>query len=315
MPRPPRSAALVLLALTAFLATACSAGTQATPTPHSYPGWPPNASFELIPVPVTTEITVGPIRLLVNLLDDSNASVAAADRPVTLNLYDLAADPAQPAVTAQATYMTTIPALPGLYRATVNFNAPGAWGLEAITTETDGTHRTGRTIFDVRETGTTPALGASVPASDTPTATDAAGIAAISTDDDSDPDFYTTSVADALAAHEPFVLVFATPAFCQSATCGPTLDVVKQVAADYKDRLTFIHVEPYQLQMTDGHLQPVLTSENLPITVPAVDEWGLPTEPYVFVVDGAGKVSAKFEGIAAEDEMRAAFDAAAPPAN
>ncbi|MEP7159013.1 MAG: hypothetical protein ABI797_06265 [Chloroflexota bacterium] len=303
-----------LLLLPALLALACSAGPRATPnpTPGSYPGWPPNATdFELIPVPVTTEITVGSVRMLVNLLDDTNKSVAAPDRPVTLNLYDLGADPVQPAVTAQATYMTTIAALPGLYRATVNFNAAGAWGLEAITTEAGGAHRTGRMIFEVRETGTTPALGASAPASDTPTATDAAGIAALSTDDDADPDFYTTSVADALTAHEPFVLVFATPAFCTSATCGPTLDVVKQVAADYKGPLTFIHVEPYQLQMTDGHLQPVLTAENLPITVPAVDEWGLPTEPYVFVVDAAGKVSAKFEGIAAEDELRAAIDAVA----
>jgi len=306
----PRFAAFLLVAAVAL---ACSAGPTATPTlaPASYPGWPPNETdFELIPVPVTTEVTVGAIRMLVNLLDsETNASVGAADRPVTLNLYNLAADPAQPAVSAPATFMTTIPQLPGLYRATVTFTAAGAWGLEAITTEPDGSQRTGRTLFDVRESGTTPALGAAAPASETPTATDAAGIAALSTDDDPDADFYTTSVADALEAHEPFALVFATPAFCRSATCGPTLDVVKQVAADYEGRLTFIHVEPYQLEMKDGHLQPVLTSDNLPIPVLAVDEWGLPTEPYVFVVDGAGLVSAKFEGIAAEDELRAAFDA------
>lgn len=303
---------LLSAVLLAVATAACSTGSQATPTRGSYPGWPPaTTDFELIPVPVTTEITVGPIRLLVNLLDQANASVASPDRPVTFNLYDLAANATQPAVTAQADYMTTIPALPGLYRAMVDFDSAGAWGLETVTTEMDGAHRTGRMVFEVRATGTTPALGATVPASDTPTATDAAGIAGLSTDDDPDPDFYTTSVKAALAAHEPFVLVFATPAFCQSATCGPTLDVVKQVAADYEGRLTFIHVEPYQLAMTDGHLQPVLTSENLPIPVPAVDEWGLPTEPYVFVVDGSGKLSAKFEGIAAEDELRAAFDAVA----
>jgi hypothetical protein len=297
----------------ALLAAACGSGASGpSPTPLSYPGWPPNASFELIPVPVTSEVAVGPVRMLVNLLDgQTNASIAAADRPVTLNLYDLATHTAQPAVTAPTTYMTTIPSLPGLYRAAVTFNVAGVWGLEAVTTESDGSHRTGRMIFEVAESGTSPALGAPAPASDTPTATDAAGIAAISTDDDPDPDFYTTSVADALAAHEPFLLVFATPAFCSSATCGPTLDVVKGVAPDYEGRLTFIHVEPYQLEMKDGHLQPVLTAENLPITVAAVDEWGLPTEPYIFVVDAAGKVSAKFEGIAAEDELRAAFDAVA----
>jgi hypothetical protein len=33
------------------------------------------------------------------------------------------------------------------------------------------------------------------------------------------------SVADSLAAHKPFVLVFATAKFCESPTCGPVVDV------------------------------------------------------------------------------------------
>ena len=50
--------------------------------------------------------------------------------------------------------------------------------------------------------------------------------------------------------------------------------------------------------MTNGQLQPVLTQDNLPIPVDATNIWGLPTEPYTFVVDSNGKVTAKFEGIA-----------------
>jgi hypothetical protein len=274
--------------------------------------WPPNATYPLIPVPVTTEITVGPVRLLVNLLDAStNASVASADHPVQLNLYNLAANQYNPAASANAVFMTTIPQLPGLYRAMVNFPNAGQWGLEAIQDPGTAQAKTGRFIFDVAQTGTTPAIGAAVQPEDTPTATDAAGIAAISTDDNPDPDFYTTSVAQALAAHEPFALVFATPAFCKTATCGPTLDVVKSVAANFKGRLTFIHVEPYELTLTDGHLQPVLDENNNPIPVKSVDDWGLQTEPYIFVVDANGKLSAKFEGIAAADELSAAFSAVA----
>jgi hypothetical protein len=307
-----RLAGLALSALiTALAATACSlGGSSATPSPVTYAGWPPGQTFDLIPVPVSTELAVGPNRLLVNLLDAStNASIASPDRPVQLRLYDLAASPATPNVAVDAAYLPTIPALPGLYRAMLTFDRAGDWGLEAITTEADGSQRSGRFIFDVRESSSTPAVGASVPASDTPAATDAAGIAAISTDDDPDPDFYATSVAGALAAHQPFALVFATPAFCRSATCGPTLDIVKSVAPDYKNRLTFIHVEPYQLETVDGHLKTVLTEDNNPIPVTAVDEWGLPTEPYVFLVDAQGKLAAKFEGIVSADELRAAFDA------
>jgi hypothetical protein len=299
--------AVILLSL---VTAACSSGPAATPTPLALAGWPPNQTYPLIPVPVGSEYAVGPNRVLVNLLlASTNASVARPDLPVQLRFYYLAADAANPVVTADATYMETIAQLPGLYRATVNLDRAGQWGLEAIENPGKPEAIAGRFIFDVLPTGSTAAIGDTVKPEDTPTATDAAGIAAISTDTAPDPDFYTTSISGALAAHEPFVVVFATPAFCRTATCGPTLNVVKQAAADYKDRLTFIHVEPYELKMTDGHLQPVLDENNNPIPVASVNDWGLPTEPYIFVVDATGKLSAKFEGIAAVDELKAAFDA------
>ena len=43
----------------------------------------------------------------------------------------------------------------------------------------------------------------------------------------------------------------------------------------------------------------------------AIGDYGLPTEPYVFVVDAAGNVFAKFEGIAAADELEAALESVA----
>jgi len=301
----------------ALLVAACgAAGGAPTPSPTpaaagGYAGWPPGTTYELIPIPVSTELVVGSNRVMVNLIDSENEPLASADLPVELNFYDLAADPAQSKVSVPGTFMETIPGRPGLYRAQVDFDRAGDWGLEVVTSEPGGTSRTGRMVFPVRQTGSTPPLGADAPSTDTPTATTPAEIAQISTDDNPDPDFYKESEPDALAAHQPFVIVFATPAFCRSATCGPTLDTVKSVAADYKDRLTFIHVEPYELKTTDGQLQPVLSDQNLPIPIDAVNVWGLPTEPYVFVVDRNGKISAKFEGIAAADELRAAFDAVA----
>ena len=55
------------------------------------------------------------------------------------------------------------------------------------------------------------------------------------------------SVADSLAAHVPFVLVFATPKFCTSRTCGPVVDVVEAVQKRFAGRgIRFIHVEIYQ---------------------------------------------------------------------
>jgi hypothetical protein len=289
-------------AITAVLIVAAVGGCS------SDPGWPPeNTNFDLIPVPISTETVVGPNRMLFNVLDKQNQSVASADRPLTLRFYNLAVSRTQPAVETPATFMPTIVGRPGLYRASVNFDQAGDWGVEAISTEPSGSKRTGRFVFTVRESGTTPAIGASAIWVETPTATTAAEIAGISTDDDPDPDFYRQSVAGALAAHEPFALIFATPAFCTSATCGPTLDVVKSAAAPFKGRMDFIHVEPYELEMVEGHLRPVLNGDNLPISVEATDAWGLPTEPFIFVVHADGKVKAKFEGIASADELSAGF--------
>src|SRR3970282_354931 len=42
------------------------------------------------------------------------------------------------------------------------------------------------------------------------------------------------------------------------------------------------------------------------ILVPAVEEWGIPSEPYVFVVDADGDVAAKFEGPADTTALAAA---------
>jgi len=307
IPHRAYTLALTLLVLASLTVTACGA---------SDPGWPPQqTNFALTPVPVSTQIVVGPNRLLFNILDKQNQSIASADTPVDLKFYNLAVNKTQPVTQTPATFMETIAGRPGLYRADVSFDAAGDWGVDATSTNPDGTKSNGRFVFSVLEEGTTPQIGTPAIASDTPTATTPDEIKAISTDDNPDPDFYKQSVADALAAHEPFALVFATPAFCTSQMCAPTLDMVKSVAADYKDRMAFIHVEPYELKMVDGGLQPVLDASNLPIAVQATTEWGLPTEPYIFVVDGNGNVTAKFEGIASVDELKSAFDGVAKPAS
>ena len=288
-------------ALTPDTSTACSqaAGGGAT----TYPGWPPDADPELVPIIVSTELAVGSNRLLLNLIDDANLPLVSPDRPVEFRFFNLAADPTVPQVTTAADYLPTSAGRPGLYRGAVEFPCWGEWGLETVARETDGSERTGRVVFPVRPQATTPAIGAAAPTSETPTATTPDEIGRISTDTQPDPDFYEVSVNQALEQHQPFLLIFATPAFCRTAACGPALDIVKSVASDFKDRVTFIHVEPYQLKVVDGNLQPVLTDGNLPIPVESVDRWGLPTEPYIFVVDSAGKVTAKLEGVASAEEI------------
>ena len=44
---------------------------------------------------------------------------------------------------------------------------------------------------------------------------------------------------------QPIVLIFATPALCQSRVCGPVVDVAQQVADAYEPKADFIHQEVY----------------------------------------------------------------------
>jgi hypothetical protein len=103
------------------------------------------------------------------------------------------------------------------------------------------------------------------------------------------------SVAGSLAAHTPFVVTFATPKFCTSRTCGPVVDVVEAVRRRLERRgVRFIHVEVFTGNDPARGYNPWMR------------EWGLTTEPWVFLVGADGRVKAKFEGSVSEAELAAA---------
>ena len=59
--------------------------------------------------------------------------------------------------------------------------------------------------------------------------------------------------------------------------------------------MTFINVEPYQLEDVDGQLQPVLDANGELQATTTTNEWGLLTEPWIFVVDRDGIVRGSYE--------------------
>ena len=210
----------------------------------------------------------------------------------------------------------------GLYRTAVDLTCSGEWGV-VVTAQLPAPLPSGapsgavaspatvsvtsRVIFEVQPAGTVPAIGAKAPESDSPVGTTPDEIAKISTDDDPDPDFYRETIAQAVTSGKPSAILFATPLYCQTATCGPMLDLVESIATDFKDSVTFVNVEPYKLRETPQGLQPDLDADGHLQPVQAVLDWGLPTEPYLFIVDGDGRITASFEGIMGEDEVRAAL--------
>ena len=294
-PLPVR--ALALIAAVALL------GACADNAPNENAG-SPGASFnedftdvEAYPVFVSSEIVVGRNRLLVGLLSGENdAPIASPDIDMAISFFDLEKSVRTPVATERMDFVWTQKPRAGLYVEEVTFDSAGRWGAE-VSLNGEGVDETVRANFDVTEQASTPAVGERPPAVDTPTASDVERLGAISTDSHPDPRFYRMSIAEALRSGRPSVITFATPKFCESATCGPTLDIVKRVSDGFPD-MNFVHVEPYKL--------PIRAERKV---VPAALRWGLPTEPWVFVVGSDGRVAAKFEGIVGAPELRRALNA------
>ena len=152
----------------------------------------------------------------------------------------------------------------------------------------------------VKRRSAAPAVGDRAIPSDTPTLASTGGdLTALTTARRPDRALYASSVAQALAGHDPFVLTFATPQFCQSRTCGPVVDVVsavrKRQPADSPVR--FIHVEIYKGNDPANGVNRW------------VKQWRLPTEPFTFVVDRKGVIRAKLEGAFSVGELQRAVNA------
>jgi hypothetical protein len=149
--------------------------------------------------------------------------------------------------------------------------------------------------LDVSARSRSVAVGAPAPRSNTPTL-GAAPAARITTSRPPDLPLLRYSVAESLATHKPFVVTFATPKFCTSRTCGPVVDVVEAARRRFAARgIRFIHVEVFQdNDPTRGYNRWML-------------QWGLRSEPWVFLVGRDGRVKAKFEGSVSEAELAAAI--------
>src|SRR5437867_717 len=114
------------------------------------------------------------------------------------------------------------PDLPGrgVYVARTDFDEPGDWGVAAEVVRPAQQPTELRVGFKVKPKSYTPAVGDPVPASHTPTGASADEIERFSSARPADPSLYQVSIDQALAAGRPFAVLFASPGFCVSQTCG-----------------------------------------------------------------------------------------------
>jgi hypothetical protein len=185
-----------------------------------------------------------------------------------------------------------------IYVARFRIPRPGRYWLVAVP---DGARVQAVSVFEVDASVPVPKVGAKAPASATPTL-GSEPIAALTTDVPPDRDLLRRSVAGSLAAHEPFVVTFATPRFCTSRVCGPVVDVVQSVARRFSGSgIRFIHVEVYRdNDPTKGYNR-------------WMRQWGLTTEPWTFLVGRDGRIKSEFEGSVSADELTRAVRAHLAP--
>jgi hypothetical protein len=106
-----------------------------------------------------------------------------------------------------------------------------------------------------------------------------------------------TDFAD-VVGREPVILLFATPALCQSRVCGPVADIAEQVKARRGDEAVFIHQEIFRdNRVEEGFRKPFAA-------------WSLRTEPWLFAIDREGRIAARIEGAFSAAELDRAVDAA-----
>lgn len=187
----------------------------------------------------------------------------------------------------------------GFHVTSVDFTAVGRWNLILHIPAEGGFDDVGIAI-DVPEDTSAPSVGDAAPASASRTLIDVANIADLSTGETPDPGLYLISLADAVAADKPFVVVFASPGFCTNAFCGPQAEVLSEVRELFGDRANYIHVDLFE------NPEQVRLGEE-PIETPILEEWGLHTDEWTFIVNADGVVVARFEAFAPLAEVEAAL--------
>ena len=265
----------------------------------------PAAQLAIEPILATTVLGVGEQRVAF-LLTTSEGLVKAPEAAVTsvfLGEGDAAGEE------KQAGFHLWPYGVRGAYSTQLNFDRPGSWRLDISVDGTDGPVDA-QIMLEVAEETSVPGIGSLPPFSANKTVHTVDELSQLTTDFTPDPELYQLTIPEALIAGKPAVIVFATPAFCTSPTCGPQVDTVAELKDLYRDEANFIHVELYD---NPEEIQGDLNKAELSSLV---DDWGFSSIPHwfneswTFVLGQDGRIAQRFEAFATLEELEEALLAA-----
>lgn len=194
----------------------------------------------------------------------------------------------------------------GVYSApAVTFDKAGYWGVK-VKASIGGAAVSANSTFEVVTESQLPFPGQPAPATANPIAgaagVDPTAIDSRAKDGAAVPDeiLHRTSIADALAAHRPTVVVVSTPVYCVSRFCGPVTDAVQKLAETYQGQnsnLAFVHLEvwkDFEKKLVNPFAQEWITPRN---------RLGDTQEPWVFLIGGDGKVKERIDNVVGDQAL------------
>ena len=257
----------VTFSLASLILVACgsdvpaSEGTSAS-APNATAGVPPASGRAAIATPVpnwtaisedidlvlaTPDLGVGTQRFGVVLSDDSGLIKFPIVR-LTSNFYPNGYD-TQPdsslSQSASARFYEFPFGTRGIHSTVFDFERAGLWAVSAEIPRPDGSTAPFEVRFPVAETAMSVTVGQRAPSSNSRTLASVGNIADLTTGSHRDPELYKYSISEALERDRPLLIVFASPAFCTNAVCGPQVEVASELREVYGDRVDFVHVDLY----------------------------------------------------------------------
>ena len=257
---------------------------------------PDEATAQIQLVLVPSEVIVGSNRFAVGIFDQGGDLVHDAD--VHLHFYDMT-DHSNPFFESEADAypLSTDRGDVTIFAFDREFDHAGDWGVEVEVTFPDGSEALNGIRFFVTDDSPSIKPGDKVPDIHTPVSSDLdQNLGLLSSAEKPNPAFYATSLDESLSSGRPTLLLFATPAFCQTRFCGPSYELFDELYGVYKDKINFIHVEVFS-----GLPNPEIN--NYAVT-PAMERFGLESEPWIFLIDENGVVLYRVEGLFTLDELK-----------
>jgi hypothetical protein len=251
----------------------------------------------------STDLAVGPNRFTFGLLNNNVPVSTGTPRLTFFRLKGTRGTAVSSTVAHFSDFTRGLPhtaanaaalAIKGVFVAHVRFPTAGSWGVQ-IDTVVNGKAKSLHNTFSVAQHSSAPNVGQPAPRSHNPTIRD---MPVRLLDSGRPPDdMHKLSIAGAIAQHKPLVVIFSTPAFCESRMCGPETEIVERVENQFRGKANFIHIEVYKnANPADGYAK-------------TFTQWHLQTEPWVFVINRRGIISARFEGPTPVSELDPAIRA------